>query len=156
MLTTWFLSQCGESGGGDLGSHFNRHESPAALGTQLPWLNWPLPWTRPWGLADCALNLTVRQRKNVLPSVYWSVKPHHLQLNCSSRRGRRATAPLRTACQNRRPFAAYRVLCHCTWLCRPGAACIGERGKLRHVNYSRRHDANSSEVLLTWGIFYIV
>lgn len=37
----------------------------------------------PWVLADCALNLAVRQRKNVLPSVYRSVKPHHLQLNYS-------------------------------------------------------------------------
>lgn len=37
----------------------------------------------PWALTDCALNLTVRQRKNVLPSVYRSVKPHHLQLNYS-------------------------------------------------------------------------
>lgn len=46
-----------------LESHFSRCESSSALGTQLPWLNWPLPWTWPWALADFALNLTVRQRK---------------------------------------------------------------------------------------------
>lgn len=148
-VAVWGIWQAG------LGSHFSRCESRSALGTQLSWLNWPLPWTWPWALADFALNLTVRQRKEcftlcVLKSLcteVWS----HIIFNwitpSSQRRGRRAIPSLRTAYHNRRHATAHQVLCPCTQSPDQGHPVWGKRRVEAHLCYSRKQGVNLSEKL---------
>lgn len=124
-----------------LESHFSRCESSSALATQLPWLNWPLPWIGPWALADFALNLTVRQRKEhftlcVLKSLCTEVWSHIIfnWITPSSwRRRRRAIAPLRTAYRNRRHTTVHQVLCPAHSPQTRDILC-GGRGTLRHIS----------------------
>lgn len=151
-VAVWGIWQAG------LESHFSRCESRSALGTQLPWLNWPLPWTWPWALADFSLNLTVRQRKErftlcVLKSLcteVWSQIIFNWITSSSQRRGRRAIAPLRTANHNRRRAAAHQVLCPCTQSPDQGHPLQGKRRIKAHLWYSRKQSVNLSEKLTTW------
>lgn len=103
----------------------------------------------PWALTDCALNLTVRQRKNVLPSVYRSVKPHHLQLNYSQFMKKREES----SCSLKDSLLQQKMLCIL-----PNVQLLHVASQARtSLNRRKRHveaslllkKANLSEVLLT-------
>ena len=65
------------------------------------------------------------------------------------RRGRRAIAPLRTACRNRRYSLESTAPLHMApWI---RSSLCGEKRQVEAcLQYSRNHSANLSEVLLTW------